>query len=207
MQRTDGLIYFRVMNHHSAGHEKSFLSTNCILGVRPTRAQRWSGPQNKHGPQKQAQAASASADAAATCRLQTGGMEAHRPQPGPAPNHTQQRNPLVLLKRHIHHSDGRFALPPDATPQPPHPSRPPPAYYKTLHERRQMKTGAPRDSRLTPPAGCIRRAAARRRGVRAERNGRQCALTAAVAAEARVRQRGSWSTAAAKLEPTAPRGG
>jgi len=195
------------MNRHSAGHEKSFLSTNSILGVRPTRAQRWSGPQNKHGQQKQAQAASAAADAAATRRLQTGGMEAHRPQPGPAPNHTQRSNPPVLRKRHIHHSGGRFALPADATPQPPHPSRPPPAYYTKLHERRQMKTVAPRDSRPTPPAGRIRRAAASRRGVRAERNGRQCALTAAVAAAARVRQRGSRTTAAARLQPTAPPGG
>jgi len=126
MQRTDGLIYSGVLNCHSAGHERSFLSTNCILGVRPTRAQRWSGPQKKHGPQKQAKAASAAAEAAATLRLQTGGNESHRPQPGPALNHTQRRNPPVLRERHIHHPDGRLALQPDATPQPPHQSRPPP---------------------------------------------------------------------------------
>ena len=149
------------MNRHSAGHERSFLSTNCILGVRPTRAQRWSGPQNKHGPQKQAQAASGAADAAATRRLQTGGMEAHRPQRGPAPNHTQRSNPPVLRKRHIHHSGGRFALPADATPQPPHPSRPPPASYTKLHERRQMKISAlPRPPSY--PAGSRHRGHSRR---------------------------------------------
>jgi len=70
-----------------------------------------------------------------------------------------------------------------------------------------MKTGALRDSRPTPPAGRILRASASCRSARAERKGRQCALTAAAAAEARVRLRGSRTTPAAKLEPTAPPGG
>ena len=184
MQLTDGLIHLCALNRDSARNKKSFLSTMSNSGVRSTRAQCCSGPQKKPRHLKQGQAASAASDPAATRRLQTGGVEAHRPQLGPAPSHTPRRDPPVLRTRLIHLRDGQLALPPDATPQPAHASRPPPAYDTKLHEWCQMETRITRNSRPTPQAGRIRRAAAGRPGACAERKCRQCTLTAAVAAEA-----------------------